>query len=406
VRVRPGTYRGEYMTDEEDDGTLERLPIILNVDNLHIIGSMKFQKDHDGWPTDPVPGTEATLVKETPFEPTSEEGDQVFFLVTGDGTSITGLVLDMGDNGLGGGIELKQVDGYLLHRILTKGGFLGAEGVASSGKVLGSLFADTSACGWCAFGPGRHYVFGNRSVRNNVGMNFTAEFLSFPIDLGGQDDLGVEDPFVPGPDDALEIDLIHNDLSENGFKDPFSPDFSPGLMLRSYDRGDTVAPRGTGHLRLSASLYGNRLRDNDAFGVLIDTRGIRLDEDGSPERTFSATVDVNFDGRNDIGGNCRAPLLLSVHTAVFPDFVFFSLENRRFLENSEYTLTFKENALEALSLIHPQFRPIVDPMTGEITDGVSLDNVVTINGEVADFTTYNKKGVSSGLTYNPFELCP
>ena len=180
ILVAPGILKGT--ANESTDPTLERFPIVIDVPDITLQGSVKMQIDAKGRATGVALAGDVTTFAPTPAlivvgGATSQQGVSQEIIVVnghpngsrGDGAVIEGFVFQTGrtagDNTTGGqGVLSMRVGGVIIRGNRFEGGFTEAIDLrASSGTIERNFLTGRGdACDICISGPGSYIVRHNR----------------------------------------------------------------------------------------------------------------------------------------------------------------------------------------------------------------------------------------------------
>lgn len=326
IVVAPDVFRGSV--HESADPTFERFPLVIDMPDVTLGGSLPMEMDESGRATD-VSRVGTTLVA-SPGLVSIKTGSvadkfaEPLIVVNahpegsrGDGAVIQQFVFQSGNDAAdaivgGNAVWAMRVRGLVIRYNRIEGGF--AEPIemrASQGQIASNyLTGRGGSCALCIFGPGNYTVSGNRQV----GVSNRLAVLVFPAIVAAVPP-GIEQ-FTP-PAISLVTALVTN----NDFRDHQEAPFGIGVR---------VAAIGPGAANVIGTAQVTVL-DND----LSNNRFAVVAEAGFPvaATSFPGNIDLTLEG-NVMTGSCQTAVLLALtnqSTAV-------GLQNAAPLRNSTYTV--------------------------------------------------------------------
>lgn len=345
IKVAPGIYQGSVSASA--DPAFEQLPLVIDIPDVTLAGSLVMQLDDEGRPTGPeVGGAEgnSTLVA-TPGLVSIRTGSvldkyaEPLIVVNshpdgshGDGVVIQGFWFQSGNEApdaiVGGNAVWAMRARLVVRGNLIGGGF--AEPVefrASAGTVANNLLTGRGgSCALCMFGPGSYEVTSNRQtgLANRLAvLVFPAIFAAIPP--------GVEQ-FTP-PAEALVTAIIRN----NDFRDHQEVPFGIGVRIAAIGPG---APNVAGTARVA--VISNNL-SNNRFAIVAEA--------GFPVANTALRGDIDLTvADNILNGSCQAPMLIALNSQASA----VGLQSGPSLRNSTFTVSLDGNfAWSAAWYSHP-----------------------------------------------------
>lgn len=358
IHVAPGVYVGSGI---DDSGDLERLPLIVDVPHLSLIGGTSLSADDAGLPTGALNPRRMSIL--TPDAGLAE--DQALIIVTASHCSVSRFVLDGGhpmSAVAGFGIVVERSADFSIHtNVLTGGLSHGIDTSASSGTITGNFIAQVG-CGMSVgagseSSPAVVVVSDNRVVDNAQGG----------VLLSGGSQVAPLPELPPSFEtrDTLHAIVEGNDLSGHNF----------GFGVRVFViRRDPPDPANQSAGNLVAVIRDNTLSDN-SFGISIDAGcPYRTRDQMVDPRMYTGTLRLQLEG-NTIAGNTLAPALISFtrfSAALNPSELDPALSptSWKYLAGSLYDIHDAEGELADVWLDHPATDPI---------DGRFLGNTLRID---------------------------
>ena len=334
IKVAGGMYRGSVAAST--DPAFEKLPLVIDVPDITLAGSLTMQFDEQERPIGPeVSGTTAnSVLAASPGLVSIKTGNvldkyaEPLIVVNthpdgshGDGAVIQGFWFQSGNEGadavVGGNAVWAMRSRVVVRRNLIDAGF--AEPVefrASIGRVDQNLLTGRGgSCAICMFGPGDYDVISNRQS----GLANRLAVLVFPAIVAAIPP-GVE-PFTP-PAEALVTASVRN----NDFRDHQEVPFGIGVRVAAIGPG---APNVAG--TASVAVTGNDL-SNNRFAVVAEA--------GFPVANTQLRGNIQLSLIDNIlDGSCEAPLLVAFNSQS----AAVGLQTGVSLRNSTFTLTLGDN---------------------------------------------------------------
>lgn len=362
IKVKPGTYIGRY---SNTDPNLEDLPIIIDIPNLKLTGSISMLTDESGLPTGEIKPETNTMLIASP----ALLANQSLLIITPSvdpsfrrlGVEVSRFSFNGGYSTrptpvlFGTGISVERVQDFTIrNNYVTGWAEVGIRTRASSGKIQGNYISKvgsgTVILAGSASSPANVKFSGNRSVNNFFG--------GLLLNGGGINDASF---------DRLTAVVDGNDLSDNNI----NPVAGQGFGIRvAVVRHDPPNPGTFGNV--TATVSNNRISNNN-LGFSIEA--------GFPYRTFGGFPDPRlhngtlylFLEGNVVSGNLLTPALISFtrNTATFAPSQLTT--QWKYLEHSTYYITDSDGDLNGYWFDHPASDPV---------DGRTLQNTLIINGVV------------------------
>jgi hypothetical protein len=397
ITVSPGTYRVSRDAAALDaDATLERGPILLNVDRLTLRGALRLQQDAAGLPTDvAVAGTETLITwRDGEWNGRRRGLDSLLLLsptvavatgtaMVGSDVTVEGFILAEHETGFTFFgpqlIWIDRVQGFRVRGNLLDGRFgaFGNIGTSrSSGSIEDNFITRANAGGVIAWGgeaasPATIDVRGNRITGNGfyalVPVGQDAHFE--PPILGAQDRFTLPLPSHPASD-SQSITLT---ATGNEFSDHEVAGIRACIVSRS------VHPRvTTGHIAMD--LQKNRFLRNGT-AVLVDAvwptrRGLRHLGFFVVEHHWTGMVDLRFVDNAMVDNEIPA-IFEFTREAVPP-----GDSDWEPLESSIYRIDDPRGELSGYAHVHPARDPI---------DGRELHNRLEYNGAMVPASSLRER---------------
>jgi hypothetical protein len=319
ISVDTGVFQGT--TDGTGPVGVDKWPLIIDVPQISLVGSLKMHLDSDGRATGTNDGSAATtLLPTSPLD--YAEFSQPLIIVdghpsgsAGHGATVEGFVLSSGHDAsepAGQGVFALRVHDLTIAGNILEGPFSESIDLRASSGVVDRNFLPGvgGSCDICLAGPGDYQATNNRLTAGGIpGILIVAATL-VPVDtLIEQHEL---------PDASTVAATVTNNEVRNHLYQPVGA----GLRVGAVGVG---APNvvGTAHVVAHDNLF-----DNNTFGVLVEAAfpvvGTALKSD----------IDLALGG-NTISQSCQHDLLVafSRHTTVL------GLSDYPYLHNSHYTLS-------------------------------------------------------------------
>lgn len=331
ILVVPGTFTGTAA--QSSDNTIERFPIVIDVPDITLKGSMKMQLDAKGRATGvALTGEVSTFAPSPPLiveggGTFSQQGVSQEIIVInahpqgsrGDGAIIEGFLFQNGraasDTIVGGqGILSMRVTGLEVRGNRFEGTFTETMDLRATSAIVEEnyLIGRGAACDICIAGPGTYIVRDNRLD----GPGGIPGILSTPVTLLPVPSI-VEQYVLPAS--ATIISQIHNNEVRNHRSRPVGAGIRIGAM-------GVGAPAVIGISK--ATITGNTLVGN-TFGLIFEA--------AFPVANGSLRGDLDVaTSDNAISQSCQIDVLVAFtrHTALF------GISNQPYLRNATYVFNF------------------------------------------------------------------
>jgi hypothetical protein len=336
IAVTSGTFQGSIK--ESDDPTFERLPLVIDVPDLTLLGAFSMTVDAKARalgtlaPADPIAANNVVttlaaspgLITIRTTNPPDKYGEPIIVVNAhpdgprGDGAIIEGFVFQSGNTGAdavvgGNAIVSMRASGLVFRGNQIEGGFGEPVELRASAASIERNFMTGRAgsCGFCLFGPGAYQVSGNRLM----GPGGIPGILFFPTMSAAV--FPVVEPFVL-PASALVTGTVTNNAVHNHQAIPVGV----GLRIAAIGVG---APNVVGTSRVVA-------RDNDLSGNRF---GITLEAGFAVANTVQrGDIEITMSG-NTMAGSCQNAMLVSLPTQQ----TGLGLANASSVRNSTYTVS-------------------------------------------------------------------
>ncbi|MGK2934955.1 MAG: hypothetical protein ACSLFE_06880 [Gemmatimonadaceae bacterium] len=334
IKVAAGVYHGAV--NASADPSFEKLPLVIDIPDITLLGATTVGIDRDGMPTYPanMSNERNSILRASPGLVSIRTGSildkyaEPLIVVNshsggtrGEGVLIEGFWFQSGNeasDALVGGNAIWAMRARLVVRWnMIGGGF--AEPVefrASVGRVEKNfLTGKGGSCALCMFGPGDYEVTGNRQT----GPANRLAVLVFPAIVAAIPP-GVEQ-FTP-PSNSLVTAVI----TSNEFRDHQEAPFGIGVRVAAIGPG---APSVIGTARVTVS--GNDLSSN-RFAVVAEA--------GFPVANTTLRGDIELSLHNNkLSESCQAPLLIALDSQA----AAVGLQSGAPLKNSTFKVSLNGN---------------------------------------------------------------